>query len=96
MCSLKKLPNPVFSRLLKEVARRDEIIKQHLNNYKVSETNVKQQNNRGSGMSEFISMLEQDNLMNLSKFLLFDESLFCYFNLIIFYIVICAVTREKK
>lgn len=31
----KKLPNPVFSRLLKEVARRDEIIKQHINNYKV-------------------------------------------------------------
>ncbi|XP_026227977.1 steroid 21-hydroxylase [Anabas testudineus] len=31
---LRKLPNPVFSRLLKEVARRDEIIKQHLNNYK--------------------------------------------------------------
>lgn len=32
----KKLPNPVFSRLLKEVARRDEIIKKHLNQYKVS------------------------------------------------------------
>ncbi|XP_067366263.1 steroid 21-hydroxylase isoform X2 [Channa argus] len=31
---LRKFPNPVFSRLLKEVARRDEIIKQHLNNYK--------------------------------------------------------------
>ncbi|XP_070692002.1 steroid 21-hydroxylase [Pempheris klunzingeri] len=31
---LRKLPNPVFSRLLKEVARRDEIIKEHLNNYK--------------------------------------------------------------
>ncbi|XP_039974042.1 steroid 21-hydroxylase isoform X2 [Xiphias gladius] len=31
---LRKLPNPVFSRLLKEVARRDEIIKQHINNYK--------------------------------------------------------------
>ncbi|XP_035528959.1 steroid 21-hydroxylase [Morone saxatilis] len=31
---LRKLPNPVFSRLLKEVARRDEIISKHLNNYK--------------------------------------------------------------
>ncbi|XP_070822965.1 steroid 21-hydroxylase [Chaetodon trifascialis] len=31
---LRKLPNPVFSRLLKEVARRDEIIRKHLNNYK--------------------------------------------------------------
>ncbi|XP_018535934.1 steroid 21-hydroxylase isoform X3 [Lates calcarifer] len=31
---LRKLPNPVFSRLLREVARRDEIIKKHLNNYK--------------------------------------------------------------
>ncbi|KAG7476198.1 steroid 21-hydroxylase [Solea senegalensis] len=31
---LRKLPNPVFSRLLKEVARRDEIIKHHLNSYK--------------------------------------------------------------
>ncbi|XP_034466758.1 steroid 21-hydroxylase [Hippoglossus hippoglossus] len=31
---LRKLPNPVFSRLLSEVARRDEIIKQHINNYK--------------------------------------------------------------
>ncbi|XP_047454983.1 steroid 21-hydroxylase [Mugil cephalus] len=31
---LRKLPNPVFARLLREVARRDEIIKRHLNNYK--------------------------------------------------------------
>ncbi|XP_029307968.1 steroid 21-hydroxylase [Cottoperca gobio] len=31
---LRKLPNPVFSRLLKEVAKRDEIIREHLNNYK--------------------------------------------------------------
>uniref|UniRef100_A0A8C4EYG8 Steroid 21-hydroxylase n=1 Tax=Dicentrarchus labrax TaxID=13489 RepID=A0A8C4EYG8_DICLA len=31
---LRKLPNPVFSRLLKEVARRDEIISKHLKNYK--------------------------------------------------------------
>ncbi|XP_035988406.1 steroid 21-hydroxylase [Fundulus heteroclitus] len=31
---LRKLPNPVFARLLKEVARRDAIIKQHLNEYK--------------------------------------------------------------
>ncbi|XP_068592038.1 steroid 21-hydroxylase [Cebidichthys violaceus] len=31
---LRKLPNPVFARLLKEVAKRDEIIRQHLNNYK--------------------------------------------------------------
>ncbi|XP_028281767.1 steroid 21-hydroxylase [Parambassis ranga] len=31
---LRKLPNPVFSRLLKEVARRDEIITKHLNDYK--------------------------------------------------------------
>uniref|UniRef100_A0A671U623 Steroid 21-hydroxylase n=1 Tax=Sparus aurata TaxID=8175 RepID=A0A671U623_SPAAU len=34
---LRKLPNPVFSRLLKEVARRDEIIRKHLNNYKSQE-----------------------------------------------------------
>uniref|UniRef100_A0A8C7Y8R3 Steroid 21-hydroxylase n=2 Tax=Oryzias sinensis TaxID=183150 RepID=A0A8C7Y8R3_9TELE len=32
---LRKLPNPVFARLLKEVARRDEIIKQHLDNFKL-------------------------------------------------------------
>uniref|UniRef100_A0A087XYI0 Steroid 21-hydroxylase n=1 Tax=Poecilia formosa TaxID=48698 RepID=A0A087XYI0_POEFO len=31
---LRKLPNPVFACLLKEVARRDAIIKQHLNSYK--------------------------------------------------------------
>ncbi|XP_068180241.1 steroid 21-hydroxylase [Antennarius striatus] len=31
---LRKFPNPVFSHLLKEVARRDEIIRKHLNNYK--------------------------------------------------------------
>lgn len=31
----QKLPNPVFSRLLKEVARRDELIIKHLNQYKV-------------------------------------------------------------
>uniref|UniRef100_UPI0037E7BEB6 steroid 21-hydroxylase n=1 Tax=Semicossyphus pulcher TaxID=241346 RepID=UPI0037E7BEB6 len=31
---LRKLPNPVFARLLKEVARRDEIIRKHLNDYK--------------------------------------------------------------
>ncbi|XP_022074767.2 steroid 21-hydroxylase [Acanthochromis polyacanthus] len=31
---LRKLPNPVFDRLLKEVSRRDEIIRGHLNNYK--------------------------------------------------------------
>ncbi|KAM9310022.1 steroid 21-hydroxylase [Pholidichthys leucotaenia] len=31
---LRKLPNPVFGRLLKEVEKRDEIIKRHLNNYK--------------------------------------------------------------
>uniref|UniRef100_A0A3Q3M5P2 Steroid 21-hydroxylase n=1 Tax=Mastacembelus armatus TaxID=205130 RepID=A0A3Q3M5P2_9TELE len=30
---LRNLPNPVFSRLLKEVARRDKIITQHLNKY---------------------------------------------------------------
>lgn len=33
--SPQKLPNPVFSRLLKEVKRRDEIIRRHLNQYKV-------------------------------------------------------------
>ncbi|XP_036071644.1 steroid 21-hydroxylase isoform X2 [Oryzias melastigma] len=32
---LRKFPNPVFARLLKEVARRDEIIKQHLDDYKL-------------------------------------------------------------
>uniref|UniRef100_A0A668S5S1 Steroid 21-hydroxylase n=1 Tax=Oreochromis aureus TaxID=47969 RepID=A0A668S5S1_OREAU len=31
---LRKLPNPVFARLLKEVVRRDEIIRRLLNNYK--------------------------------------------------------------
>ncbi|XP_042346722.1 steroid 21-hydroxylase [Plectropomus leopardus] len=31
---LRKLPNPVFASLLKEVAKRDEIIREHLNNYK--------------------------------------------------------------
>ncbi|XP_037532958.1 steroid 21-hydroxylase [Nematolebias whitei] len=31
---LRKLPNPVFARLLKEVARRDEIIKHHLDDFK--------------------------------------------------------------
>lgn len=31
----QKLPNPVFSRLLKEVARRDELIRKHINQYKV-------------------------------------------------------------
>lgn len=31
----KKFPNPVFSRLLREVTRRDELIKEHLNQYKV-------------------------------------------------------------
>lgn len=31
----KKFPNPVFSRLLREVTRRDEIIREHLNQYKV-------------------------------------------------------------
>lgn len=31
---LRKLPNPVFSRLLKEVVRRDDIIQNHLNSYK--------------------------------------------------------------
>uniref|UniRef100_A0A672ZSC0 Steroid 21-hydroxylase n=1 Tax=Sphaeramia orbicularis TaxID=375764 RepID=A0A672ZSC0_9TELE len=31
---LRKLPNPVFSRLLKEVTKRDDIIREHLNNYK--------------------------------------------------------------
>ncbi|KAJ8377947.1 hypothetical protein AAFF_G00250100 [Aldrovandia affinis] len=32
---LRKLPNPPFSRLLKEVARRDDIIRSHLQEYKV-------------------------------------------------------------
>ncbi|XP_045553308.1 steroid 21-hydroxylase isoform X3 [Salmo salar] len=32
---LRKLPNPPFSRLLKEVARRDEIIKTHLDEYRM-------------------------------------------------------------
>lgn len=38
--SFKKLPNPVFSRLMKEVARRDEIIRQHLNQYKVCKSRI--------------------------------------------------------
>ncbi|KAJ8004752.1 hypothetical protein DPEC_G00139550 [Dallia pectoralis] len=32
---LRKLPNPPFSRLLKEVTRRDDIIRAHLNDYKM-------------------------------------------------------------
>ncbi|XP_055780640.1 steroid 21-hydroxylase-like isoform X2 [Salvelinus fontinalis] len=32
---LRKLPNPPFSRLLKEVARRDEIIRTHLDEYRM-------------------------------------------------------------
>ncbi|KAM6967660.1 steroid 21-hydroxylase [Aplochiton taeniatus] len=32
---LRKLPNPPFSRLLKEVAKRDDIIRAHLNDYKL-------------------------------------------------------------
>ncbi|XP_042174736.1 steroid 21-hydroxylase isoform X2 [Oncorhynchus tshawytscha] len=32
---LRKLPNPPFSRLLKEVARRDDIIRTHLDEYKM-------------------------------------------------------------
>ncbi|KAF7665732.1 hypothetical protein LDENG_00132670 [Lucifuga dentata] len=31
---LRKLPNPVFSRLLKEISKRDDIIRKHINNYK--------------------------------------------------------------
>ncbi|XP_061574300.1 steroid 21-hydroxylase [Cololabis saira] len=34
---LRKFPNPVFARLLKEVARRDKIIRQHLDSYKLQE-----------------------------------------------------------
>uniref|UniRef100_A0A3Q3VL24 Steroid 21-hydroxylase n=1 Tax=Mola mola TaxID=94237 RepID=A0A3Q3VL24_MOLML len=35
---LRKLPNPVFSRLLRVVARRDEIIRKHLDQYKSQDT----------------------------------------------------------
>ncbi|KAM3873381.1 steroid 21-hydroxylase [Diretmus argenteus] len=34
---LRKLPNPPFARLLKEVSRRDDIIRTHLDNYKAQE-----------------------------------------------------------
>ncbi|XP_062322149.1 steroid 21-hydroxylase [Osmerus eperlanus] len=34
---LRKLPNPPFARLLKEVARRDDIIRTHLNEYKMQD-----------------------------------------------------------
>uniref|UniRef100_A0A8C7VHJ1 Steroid 21-hydroxylase n=1 Tax=Oncorhynchus mykiss TaxID=8022 RepID=A0A8C7VHJ1_ONCMY len=37
---LRKLPNPPFSRLLKEVARRDDIIRTHLDEYKVGVNTV--------------------------------------------------------
>uniref|UniRef100_A0A674EBT3 Steroid 21-hydroxylase n=1 Tax=Salmo trutta TaxID=8032 RepID=A0A674EBT3_SALTR len=37
---LRKLPNPPFSRLLKEVARRDEIIRTHLDEYRVGVNTV--------------------------------------------------------
>jgi len=33
--SSKKLPNPPFSRLMKEVARRDELIRKHIEEFKV-------------------------------------------------------------
>ncbi|XP_077430650.1 steroid 21-hydroxylase isoform X2 [Vanacampus margaritifer] len=33
---LRKLPNPVFSRLIREVTKRDNIIRKHLNDYKVA------------------------------------------------------------
>ncbi|XP_057690125.1 steroid 21-hydroxylase [Corythoichthys intestinalis] len=32
---LRKLPNPVFSRLMREVTKRDNIIRKHLNEYKL-------------------------------------------------------------
>ncbi|XP_076016768.1 steroid 21-hydroxylase [Genypterus blacodes] len=32
---LRKLPNPVFSSLLREVKRRDDIIREHISNYKL-------------------------------------------------------------
>lgn len=41
----KKLPNPVFSRLLRVVARRDEIIRKHLDQYKVSRKKLNCLNN---------------------------------------------------
>ncbi|XP_061676209.1 steroid 21-hydroxylase [Syngnathoides biaculeatus] len=31
---LRKLPNPIFSRLMREVAKRDDMIRKHLNDYK--------------------------------------------------------------
>uniref|UniRef100_A0A4W5JWY7 Steroid 21-hydroxylase n=1 Tax=Hucho hucho TaxID=62062 RepID=A0A4W5JWY7_9TELE len=37
---LRKLPNPPFSRLLKEVDRRDEIIRTHLDEYRVGVNTV--------------------------------------------------------
>uniref|UniRef100_A0A8C5G0C9 Steroid 21-hydroxylase n=1 Tax=Gouania willdenowi TaxID=441366 RepID=A0A8C5G0C9_GOUWI len=39
---LRKLPNPVFSRLLREVAKRDEIITNHINNYKLQDQQNKE------------------------------------------------------
>lgn len=38
----KKFPNPVFSRLLREVTRRDELIRRHLNQYQVQLSPLKE------------------------------------------------------
>ncbi|XP_061072017.1 steroid 21-hydroxylase [Conger conger] len=47
---LRKLPNPPFSRLLKEVARRDDIIRSHIQEYKASD--------EGTGGTVAASLLE--------------------------------------
>ncbi|XP_061633617.1 steroid 21-hydroxylase isoform X2 [Phyllopteryx taeniolatus] len=38
---LRKLPNPIFSRLMREVTKRDDIIRKHLNDYKSQDNNPK-------------------------------------------------------
>ncbi|XP_074540212.1 steroid 21-hydroxylase [Halichoeres trimaculatus] len=52
---LRKMPNPVFARLLKEVARRDDIIRKHLNNYKSQD-----KKNEGDITASLLRGLETD------------------------------------
>lgn len=46
----------MFSRLLKEVARRDEIIRKHLNNYKVGK---KKKHEGGKDEKQYLNYFEK-------------------------------------
>lgn len=83
----KKLPNPVFARLLKEVAKRDDIIREHLNNYKVSENKcqrIKTYNDVKSltGVCGYVYLRSPN-----------PTSCFTDFNQLLLY---CLVTRQEK